>query len=209
MTKRNTREEILDQALCLFSERGYDGVSVRDISGAVGIRESALYKHFSGKQDIFDSLVARMTKRYEEAARSFHLPQGELSSVAEQYTRNDVDTMKQLTKSVFLFWLKDESAAAFRRMLTIEQFKNTLAGETYRSFMIEGVLDFQSKVFAEMIRKGFFRPGDPQAMALQFYGPLFLLLSRYDGQPEREEEALRLVDAHMEGFTAQFRSENF
>ena len=41
-----TKERIIDQALDLFSRKGYDGVSVRDISGAVGIKESSLYNHF-------------------------------------------------------------------------------------------------------------------------------------------------------------------
>ena len=46
MPKRNTKELILKEALRLFSDNGYDGVSVREISGAVGIRESAIYRHF-------------------------------------------------------------------------------------------------------------------------------------------------------------------
>ena len=52
-----TKERIIDQALDLFSRKGYDGVSVRDISGAVGIKESSLYNHFKNKQDIFDTIV--------------------------------------------------------------------------------------------------------------------------------------------------------
>ena len=56
MAKRNTKESILLKALELFADRGYEGVSVRDIAAEVGIRQSSLYKHFAGKQDIFDTL---------------------------------------------------------------------------------------------------------------------------------------------------------
>ena len=64
MTRRNTKETILYEALKLFSDKGYDGVSVRDIAGQVGIKQSSLYKHYTNKQDIFDSLVKTMQTRF-------------------------------------------------------------------------------------------------------------------------------------------------
>ena len=51
-----TKQLILDVALNLFSERGYSAVSIRDICGRVGIKESTIYYHFKNKQDIFDTL---------------------------------------------------------------------------------------------------------------------------------------------------------
>lgn len=62
-----TKEKIVETALDLFSQRGYDGVSVRDIARAVGIRESSLYNHFPGKRAIFDAIVdlcLRQSERY-------------------------------------------------------------------------------------------------------------------------------------------------
>ena len=55
----NTRERILDAALDLMSERGYGAVSVRDLADAVGIKGASLYKHFAGKREAFDALIAR------------------------------------------------------------------------------------------------------------------------------------------------------
>ena len=55
----NTREKIMDVALHMFSERGYEAVSIRDICGEVGIKESTLYYHFKNKKDILDSLVEK------------------------------------------------------------------------------------------------------------------------------------------------------
>ncbi len=54
----NTKGKILEAALELFSRRGFSAVSVRDIAKEVGVRESAMYKHFSGKQAVFDTLLA-------------------------------------------------------------------------------------------------------------------------------------------------------
>ena len=62
--KRNTKEEILMESLRLFAYSGYSGVTMRDIAEKVGIRQSSLYKHFTGKQEIFDSIVERMDAEY-------------------------------------------------------------------------------------------------------------------------------------------------
>lgn len=56
---RTTKAKILDQALILFSEAGYAGTSIRQLARAVGLRESSIYNHFSGKEDIYRSLVSQ------------------------------------------------------------------------------------------------------------------------------------------------------
>lgn len=52
----STRERLLDAALELFARHGYAGTSLRQIAEAVGVRESAIYAHFAGKQAIYDAL---------------------------------------------------------------------------------------------------------------------------------------------------------
>ena len=67
----NTRERILDAALDLMSERGYGAVSVRDLADAVGIKGASLYKHFAGKREAFDALIAaRFTRTCSSDAPS-------------------------------------------------------------------------------------------------------------------------------------------
>lgn len=56
-------QQILDTAAQLFAERGYHGVSVHDIGGACGISGPALYKHFSGKDDILDQALTQISDR--------------------------------------------------------------------------------------------------------------------------------------------------
>jgi AcrR family transcriptional regulator len=55
---QRTRQAILDAALDLFAEKGYFGTSLRDVAGAVGVRESALYNYFAGKEALFDAILA-------------------------------------------------------------------------------------------------------------------------------------------------------
>src|SRR5689334_22852873 len=55
---QRTRQAILDAALELFADRGYFGTSLRDVAGAVGVRESALYNYFKNKEALFDALIS-------------------------------------------------------------------------------------------------------------------------------------------------------
>ena len=61
----STRDKIMDVALNMFSERGYEAVSIRDICGEVGIKESTLYYHFKNKKDILDSLIEKFREHID------------------------------------------------------------------------------------------------------------------------------------------------
>ena len=50
----STKDKILEEALTLFAEKGYDGTGVDQIAEAVGIKAPSLYKHFKGKEDILN-----------------------------------------------------------------------------------------------------------------------------------------------------------
>ncbi len=52
MGSDGTRERIIETALEMFSQKGYAAVSMRDISGVVGIRASSLYYHFKSHESI-------------------------------------------------------------------------------------------------------------------------------------------------------------
>jgi len=59
MTKQtdvSTRDKIMKAAAKLFSERGYDRVSTREIAAAIGINSASIYYHFPSKEDILRSL---------------------------------------------------------------------------------------------------------------------------------------------------------
>ncbi len=60
----NTKKRILDEALTLFSEKGYANVFVADIAEAVGIKAPSLYKHYKSKigvsQELSDMIVDKL-----------------------------------------------------------------------------------------------------------------------------------------------------
>lgn len=207
MAKRNTKEIILFKALNLFADKGYDGVTVRDIAAEVGIQQSSLYKHYSSKQEIFDTLVETMQAKYSEAAASLNLPEGSLEKIAKDYSNCGSTVLREISHSIFHYYLKDPYASQFRKMLTLEKFKNQDAEEIYRKIFIDTAISYQSKLFTEMMRQGYLKDVDPEIMALQFFSPIFVLLNKYDGIPDRENEALEILGRHIEQFDLLYRKE--
>jgi len=56
----STREKILDVALDLFTDQGFDGTSMREIAGRLGISKPAIYYHFASKEEILMALHMRL-----------------------------------------------------------------------------------------------------------------------------------------------------
>lgn len=198
----NTKETIMYQALTLFSDRGYEGVSMRDIASAVGIKAASLYNHFKNKEDIFKSIIDEMSKRYEDAVLEMQVPHGDMNELVEQYMNVTEESLVTIANSLFLYFLKDDFASKFRRMLTIEQFRCTQAGDVFQNFFIDGAINFQNTLFDNMIKQGGFIQCDPYVMALHFYSPIFLLLSKYDRLPDKEDEAIYILVKHVKQFSA-------
>lgn len=204
MPRQNTRDRILDASLDLFSVNGFDGVSVKQIADQVGIKDSSLYKHFRSKQEILDTLLKEMNKRFEQTVAFYHLPQGEIEKIAKEYGSKDLVWLKKATEAIFLFFLQDPKASKFRKLLMIEQYKNNDAAVTFRNWFTDDAIAFQTRLFTEMIHQGYFREGPPHIIALQFYAPFYLLLCQYDTMPGKENEALGLLMEHIEQFSATY-----
>lgn len=205
MAKRNTKEIILFEALKLFADKGYDGVTVRDIATEVGIMQSSLYKHYKSKQEIFDTLVDKMQSRFKDASTSFQLPDGEMQEMAKEYATGGNEVLKKISSEIFHYYLKDPYASLFRKMLSIEKYKNGDIDRIYREVYIDSAISYQAALFEEMIKQGFMRQANSEVMALQFFAPIFLLLNKYDDISEKEEDAIEILGKHIEQFDMIYR----
>ena len=50
-------DEVLDAALKMFARKGFASTKVEDIAREAGLSKGAIYRYFSSKEDIFESLV--------------------------------------------------------------------------------------------------------------------------------------------------------
>ncbi len=63
----NRREALLDAAAAMFAAKGYDGTSIRDIAGAVGMLPGSLYYHFKSKEELLLAVYRKGVARFEAA----------------------------------------------------------------------------------------------------------------------------------------------
>ena len=122
MKAEHTKERILSQALTLFAQKGYEAVSVEEIAAAVGIKAPSLYKHYKGKRDIFDHIVAHMNHQDAARAQALRLPQGTPSEAAARYAQAPLEQIRTYSRALFLHWTEEPFSAHFRRVLTLEQY---------------------------------------------------------------------------------------
>ena len=195
-----TKEKILREALNLFSEKGYNAVFVGDIAEAVGIKAPSLYKHYKSKQDIFNAILEEMKKEYDEQALSLNMNGNNAETDANIFSEVSEDNLVQMGIELFQYFLHNEYAGKFRKMLTIEQFRDEDLSLLYQKQYVDNPLSYQSAMFSLLSAKGFLLQENTDIMALHFYAPIYMLLTVCDRQPERENEILKLIEQHIRQF---------
>lgn len=202
MAQRNTKDAIIIEALRRFAKIGYEGTSMREIAAAVGIKPASLYKHFSGKQALCDAVVERMNQEYDRFTAELGLPQGDTANASERYAALPSSTIASLGEALFRYWTENEYAVLFRRMLTMEQYRSPAMGHLYRGYFIDGPVDYQAALFAQMMDIGAFEQGNPRVFALDFFAPLVMLMQAADGcaNSEARSEVIALVREHIAYF---------
>ncbi len=194
----STKDRILSEALILFAEKGYSAVFVNDIADAVGIKAPSLYKHYKGKQDIFDSCVQKFYERMTEVKSDLQLPDSPSSELS--YETATTEMIVSFAEGLFKFYLRDEVAAGFRKMLMIERFQNPELNRIYEDLFIHGAVAHEEGIFKELIKKGVLKNEDPHILALRFYTPIYYLLQKYDAHPDKDEEALEELRSIVKEF---------
>ena len=137
----------------------------------------------------------------ERMSMDYGLPdEKDMESAAAVYGGMTLDALLALSKQIFLFYMKDGFASRFRRMLTIEQYRDKEIYAVYRHIFMEDSITYQTALFEEMCRRGIFHGASSEVMALNFYAPIFFLLNKYDQEPDKEAEALQVLETHVREF---------
>ena len=198
--KKPTRERILDAALDLFAQKGYGNVYVGQIAETVGIKAPSLYKHFKSKRDIFDALLQELQSRYSVTAQGLHMNGNDAQADGEHFTKVTEEELVNVGVGLFLYFLRDDYVRKFRKMLTIEQFSDPDLGAELTKTYVDDPLVYQTQLFEILISSGTLIQGDAQVMALEFYTPIYMLLTLCDRDPKREKEALKTLAEHFRQF---------
>lgn len=196
----DTKKKILEVSLALFAQKGFDGVSVREIAKEVGVRESALYKHYKNKEDILDKIIEEMISSIRNGYELRHVPETLTEGVAEGHRNISEEQLCEMSWSIFKMFTEEPKLSNFRRLLMREQFHNKTFAKYYDKFFIEGVIESQAKTFLQLVDSGLFRKADERIIALHFYGPILLLFQQYDCEPEKKDEIKEMLFKHVRAF---------
>jgi len=199
MEKGGTKAQILDAALDLFSVQGYEATSIAQLAEAVGIRKASLYGHFTNKQDILDTLLQDTMEEFNRRSIFVHADWDDPAFTADKHNLS-VDAVCQMVQGQISFITRDPRISKIRKLLTIEQFRNPELKTLQTEQSYELILRYNTGLMRHLIREGVLRDEDAEIMAAQFAWPISMWMSLCDREPEREAEAMTLLERHVRQF---------
>lgn len=196
---KDTKERILDEALRQFSQKGYDGTNIRELTASLGLVKSSMYKHFKSKEDIWNALLDRMIVYYAERFGSAeNLPP----------VPDTLEGLVGMTMQMVEFTVHDESVVMTRKLLSIEQYRDERASQLATKHFLTGLTDMFTHIFEGMMNKGLLRRDDPEMLAFAYTAPISALIHLCDREPEKTDAAISQIKAFSEHFVLTFGIRN-
>ena len=199
MDRGNTKQEILEASLDLFSVQGFEATSISQIASAVGIRKASLYSHFENKQAILDALVKDVLDQYAEHS-IFAKADWEKYDNAEDEPALTADAAAQMILGQIRYILHDPHISKARKMLVVEQFRNPELAKLQTKQNYIDVLRYFTGLVKCLIRSGVLAGDDSEIMAAQLCLPISTWINLCDREPDREPEVMELVSRHIQQF---------
>ena len=170
MTQRNTKEKIFDVSLELFSQKGFNNTSVRQIAREVGIKESSIYNHYPSKQAILDEIL----KTFQNQLIIYDADEALMDELLEK----DPLLFYKTGSGMFRQQLKNEKAMKILRLLFIQMYHDDSIAEYFYAFLFQKPLEFWTSIFDKLIENGIVKDEfDPAMLAREYYAyPMFLLM---------------------------------
>ena len=188
---KDTRERILAAALEMFSQNGFAGTNIRELSASLGMGKSSLYRHFESKEAIWNALLDEMIAYYDARfGSSEHLP-----PVPES-----LEELVQMTMRMADFTIHDEKIVMTRKLLSIEQYRDERAKALASKHFLTGLTDMFTQLFSAMMERGLLRRDDANMLAFVYTAPISALIHLCDREPEKTAEAMAQIEAFSRHF---------
>lgn len=187
-----TKEKIFHVALDLFSEKGFDAVSIREIGRGVGIRESSIYNHYPNKEAILDSILDYFIKEMEATG----IPQEEMNKLLEQ----SPELFYHAGSKMFEERMNDPKMIKIWRLVLIEMYHNPKIREFFLKELIDAPIQAWTLIFSVMIDKKIIKPVNPERLAREYFSyAIYLLIENFVLKyPDEPEKFLKIMFEDME-----------
>lgn len=165
-----TTNRILEISAELFAHKGYDAVSVREISEAAGIKESSLYNHFSSKANILEVLFENFVKTAPESR----------PSDAELGRMLAIMRPEEIFKNIVFHVGRHMSEALANTAMIIhnEKFRNPKAAEMYYKYMVNEPADYYERLINKMAEREMIRPAADARIIAEQYNYVSIALTK-------------------------------
>lgn len=154
-------DEVLDAALKLFAQNGFAATKVEDIATEAGISKGAVYRYFSSKEEIFESLIKRaiapIAERTEDLARTSH---------------EDSAVLLKAVLTVAATKMSDPGTLALPRIVLQEAGRFPELAQTYRRQVIDRAIGALELIVLKGIASGQFRSVNARLAVRNIMGPL-------------------------------------
>ena len=204
MEKSNTRQEILDAALDLFSVNGYEATSISQLADAVGIRKASLYSHFANKQEILDKVVEMVLDGYYRHSIFANADWNDPKFIKDKKGMKPEDYAKAVRGHI-RYIIHDPQIKKGRMLLMIEQFRNEELSKLHTKMNYDDVLAYFTGMIRFLIREKKLADGNPELMAVHLCLPITVWINLCDREPDREEEVLEMIERHIRQFFEVYR----
>ena len=190
-----TKEKIMDVAIHMFSERGYEAVSIRDICGEVGIKESTLYYHFKNKKDILDSLVVKF-KDHIDGLLS-HIDEIDEAPLKKPKKSNAANT-KIMDTYMMDSYLFDPFCNLMIRLMMIEQFHNEEIRALYEKTMFTDPYNIYLKIIKRLAPQGAIPESQAEQIVRQYHAYMTMLTFKYllNGELTEKRKKAYMKEVH-------------
>jgi Transcriptional regulator len=191
-------DELLDAALDLFTEQGFDRTTVEQIARRAGVSKGALYLYFPSKDAVIEALVDRAVGPIV----------GEVVTQIEGY-RGDPRVLLKRFAPLFAARMSDPRIVAVPKLVVREAVSHPQLAQMYRERVIGRAVPALTALFRQGSEDGYIRPVDPDMAVRCLLGPVLMhvLLAdvfgiRVEGATPGDIGIARLLDAHLSIFFA-------
>lgn len=193
--KSKTKSRILDAALVMFAENGYNGTNLRDLAAELGLSKSALYKHYANKEAIWNALLDQMEAYYAERFGSMeNLPKLPESG----------DELLAMTMKMIDFTVHDERIILTRKLLLTEQFHDERVCRLASKHFLYGTKNMFAAIFEKMMTDRVMKQDDPEMLAFIYTAPVTALIQFCTREPDKQEDVIKRAEEFVKYFITTY-----
>ena len=192
------REQLVEVAMKLFSQQGFDGTTTREIAEAAGVNEAIIFRHFHTKEELYWEVVSN---RIHAAGRQKKIRECLASNLDQD------DLLPAIAASLLTRTREDTD---FTRLLLFSALRNRELSDRFFQVYVAETYEILAQYLRKGIRAGRFRKIDPMIAARGFLGMIsnhILVQELFGGSQYKELDprvvGRQLADIWLNGVSAK------